>query len=226
MRRLDLFEYRGQFGGRKIDRVYRVVGGEIACVVPLQCGCQVGCRCVRVEKVSREDRVVVTEAHDQESLGPEIRLEEIQQSRVVAYTHFLPAQILIDFERLPRILPTIGSPVRAPPDVPWHVIAHGVDEEEERASATLPDEMPHRELVVEVVLLAIGGLQVFLVKKVLDAAGLVITLCPQERALRWIDGESVISTSPQCMRQSALDMTRSNTGHAFREAAVRTDGQS
>src|SRR5690349_275598 len=103
--RLQYVERGGKIDRVEVDRVDRVIGGEVARIVRLDAARDRFLVERRIDDPFGEFRLMIAEPHQQEGLSGEVALEARHEFLVVARAHRLPADKLVDLLGIAEILP-------------------------------------------------------------------------------------------------------------------------
>src|SRR5262249_44843525 len=143
---LDRVERGGEIDGFEIDRVDRVVGGEIARIISHQPPVDPGLVEPRLEHERGEIGLMIAVADQEEPLAGKVAREAIEQPGIVAEARALTTQIFVDFRRVSQASP-FRRQVGAPPIVPGEMVLSQIDEQEHRPLAALACDYAQRGIV-------------------------------------------------------------------------------
>src|SRR5262245_56360756 len=126
VRRFEAVERRGQICGHEINRIDRVVGGEIA---QIRCF-QMAHKCLLAERwiyhAGSELRLMIAIANDQETLRGELLPQLFKQYTIVMGTHALTTNIFVNVWRISEFSP-IRSELGTQLLIPRKMVGNGVD---------------------------------------------------------------------------------------------------
>src|SRR4029453_13882139 len=130
----------------------------------------------RVDKVFGQPRLMIAEPHDEEGLIREISPQARDKVHVVALAHFLASQIFVQVGTVTEIAP-IGREIGPIRRLPWEVIGHRVNQQEQRGLAKLPGERACGDIVIKAVGVSPDRAKVLGLEEALYASGLLKGAC-------------------------------------------------
>src|SRR5258705_3371176 len=168
---------------------------------------------------------MIAEAHEQELLVRKLTAKALLELPVVVRAQLLPAQILIDFERVSGIDPA-GQKIRTITVIPGKVIDGEIDEHKNRAVVALLRDDAGSVVVVEAIGIRRSAAQLLGVEEMLDPRSGLEAAGADKPAEPRIEAVGFVAALAQGMGQAALDPPGGQPGDGVREAAVGAHGQS
>src|SRR6266436_323850 len=167
---IERIESRGYIGRHEIDGVDRVIGGQVARIACLDASCNLSLVERRIDGVHREFRLMVAVAHQKKGFAREFPFEAAEKRGIVARTHRLPPQVLVDLRLVSEVAP-LRRQLRAIAVTPRKMIGRQKHEDEKRVFAPLPFDDLQGLIVEEPIWLQSGRAHAHVlgVDKILDA---------------------------------------------------------
>src|SRR5262245_59639717 len=157
---------------------------------------------------------MIAKPHDEERLIRELYPQARDKVHVVAPAHFLASQIFVQVGTVAEIAP-IGREIGPIWRVPWEVIGHRVNQQEQRGLAKLPGERARGDIVIEAVRISPDRAKVLGLEETLYTSGLLKSACAQKRPRVRIEAVGRIAAAPKRMRQAAFHPSGSDPRNAF-----------